>query len=453
MQYILEEAELPQHANKPETREEQPDIAQSTSTAEMEAGEPETQEQENTALVPTEPEVIEGEVVELEPQVRPEASPLPKQKPYWLLIPFAIVLCLLFLAGSYVLPLLTPSAIVLIIPTEQHLATTTAIQVHGRLLPALILSQSQTVPATGKRHQDATQAQGTITFYNGLLTWQTIPARTTVTGQDRVAISTDQAARIPPASNTTPPTFGQVTVAAHAVQPGARGNIPPYDINGSCCGSSILVKNTSAFSGGQNERDATVVTRQDINNAVTSLLITLSQVEAAALQVQLHPGEALIPSNCCPHISTDRQIGEEAKHVQVSVSVTCGGIAYAAHEVDQGATQMATTASANHFGTGYIPLGGTHVTITHAIITNQAQGMVTVTVKIAATVVYQITPGEKEQMRHLIVGKTPQRAQALLLQLPGIAGAAITIKGNAAFDAATMPDNPQAITIVVVERV
>jgi hypothetical protein len=427
-----EEAILLEHSNEPEPLEPQPETSEPTTSPEPEAGEPETQKQENTTLVPTEPEVIEGEVVELEPQVHPEASPFPQQKPYWLLIPFAIVLCLLFLAGSYVLPLLTPTATVTILPVERTF-TTTAIRVHGRLLPTLTISQSQTVLATGKRHQDATQAQGEITFYNGLLTWQTIPAGTTVTGQDGVAISTDQAARIPPATNTTPPTFGQVTVAAHAVQPGAQGNIPPYDINGSCCTASILVKNTTAFTGGQNKRDATVVTRQDINTAVTLLLTTLSQVENAALQAQLHPGEALLPASCTPHVSTDHKAGDEAKHVSVSVSVTCSGMAYAAHEVDQDAMQMATTASVNHFGTGYIPLGDTHVTSTRATITHQAQGIATVTVKIEATVVYHITPVEKEQMRNLIAGKTPKLAQALLLHLPGVAGAAITITGHAVF--------------------
>jgi hypothetical protein len=451
----LEEAALTQHANEPETPEPQPDIEEQTSTPEPEVGAPETQEREGTALAPTEPEVVDGEVIELEPPEPLDACQPSKQKPYWLLIPFAIVLCLLFLAGLYLLPLLTPSATVLIIPVEKNISLTTAIKVQGRLLPTLTLSQSQTTPATGKRHQDATQAQGTITFYNGLLSSQTIAAGTILTGADGVEIITDQAARIPPASNTTPPTFGQVTVAAHAVQPGVNGNIPPYDINGSCCGASILAKNTAAFTGGADARDYTVVTRVDINIAVTSLLVTLSQSENAALQVQLHPGEALIPASCSPHVSTNHKLGEEAKQVSVSVSETCEGIAYAAHEVDQEATQMETTASANRFGTGYIPLRDTHLTITHATITNQAQGTVALTVKIDATVVYQLTPREKEQIRNLIAGKTKQQAQALLLQLPGIAGAAITITGHAVFtasDTATLPDNPKAITIVIAER-
>ena len=155
-------------------------------------------------------------------------------------------------------------------------------------------------------------------------------------------------------------------------------------------------------------------------------------------------------------ISTNHKAGEEAKHVSVSVSITCSGIAYTAHEVDANDTQMLTTIARQRFGTGYIPLGDTHVTIIRATITNQAQGMVTLTVNIEATLVYHIPPGEKEQMRRLIAGKTPKLAQAILSQLPGIAGAAITMHGDTEFtasDTATLPDNPGSITILVVQRV
>jgi len=62
-----EETALPENTNE---QGRQPEISDPTSTP----------EQEQTALVPTEPEVIEGEVVELEPQVRPEEDTPPKQK-------------------------------------------------------------------------------------------------------------------------------------------------------------------------------------------------------------------------------------------------------------------------------------------------------------------------------------------------------------------------------------
>lgn len=115
----------------------------------QEPAQPETQEQEVTALVPMEPDVIEGEVVEIEP---PADHTSPKQKPYWLVIPLTILLCLSFLGVSLLLPLFSQSAIVTLVPVEQSLSAITAIQVRGRSLAPLTLSQSTSISATGKRH-------------------------------------------------------------------------------------------------------------------------------------------------------------------------------------------------------------------------------------------------------------------------------------------------------------
>src|SRR5258708_39403301 len=129
-------------------------------------------EPETTALVPAEPDVIEGEVIELAPPENQEDQIPPKQRPYGLLVPLTVLACLLFLAGSYLLPLFTPTATITIIPIERSITTTTAIKVQARAIAPLTLSQSATVPATGKRHQTATRAPRTITFYHGLPTPQ-----------------------------------------------------------------------------------------------------------------------------------------------------------------------------------------------------------------------------------------------------------------------------------------
>src|SRR5258708_28844558 len=185
-------------------------------------------EPETTALVPAEPDVIEGEVIELAPPENQEDQIPPKQRPYGLLVPLTVLACLLFLAGSYLLPLFTPTATITIIPIERTVTITTAIQVHATAVSPRTLSQSATVAATGKRQQSATRAAGTITFYNGLLTSQTIAAGTVFTGSDATQVVTDKVATIPAAN---PPLEGQVTVSAHAIATGASGNIPAYDIN------------------------------------------------------------------------------------------------------------------------------------------------------------------------------------------------------------------------------
>ena len=422
------------------TNEPQPEQSEPARTTEQETT-------KTTALVPApaEPEVIEGVVIEIEPPEEPADHPPPKQKPYWLLIPLTIFCCLLFLAGSFLVPLFTPSATVTLIPVERTITTTATIQVPGRMLPPLTLMQSTTTLATGERHQDATQAHGTITFYNGTFTTQTITAGTIFTASNGVQIITDQAAVIPAAN---PPIFGQTTVSAHAVLTGASGNIPAYDINTACCATSVLAKNTEAFTGGQNARDYTVVTRADIQNAASPLKATLLKSEQAALHAQLNPGEALITPPCSPKVTTDQKIGDEAKEVQVTVSETCLGIAYQANALQQNTTQLLQQEVIKRLGTGYSLIGDLQVRIVDATITDYSRGIATIAVKLDAIYVYQLSEGERQYLLHLIAGKTKQQAVQDLLHVPGIQGVVITINGNAT----TLPQEEGKITIIVAHR-
>src|SRR5215469_3753754 len=108
----LEETTLMQNTNEQEV------------PPEPEAAPPEMQEQEVTALVSILPNVIEGEVVEIEPPEQTADRSPSKQKPYWFCIPFTILLCLLFLAGSYLVPLFTPWTTVTLIPVARTITTT-----------------------------------------------------------------------------------------------------------------------------------------------------------------------------------------------------------------------------------------------------------------------------------------------------------------------------------------
>ncbi len=176
-----------------------------------------------------------------------------------------------------------PVATVTIVPSV-HMVTVSATMPLGRLIHPITLSQSQTTPTTGKGHQDARAAQGTLTFYNGLFTAQRVPAGTILTDANGVQIATDQEADVP-AGN--PPSYGMVTVASHAVRPGEQGDIAPYDINQACCANAILAKNTAAFYGGQNERDFRTVAKGDITSVSTLLKTSLAQSVQGAVQGQL----------------------------------------------------------------------------------------------------------------------------------------------------------------------
>jgi hypothetical protein len=400
---------------------------------------------ETTALVPTAPDVIEGEIIVIEPLETIDAHTFPKQKSYWLLIPSTILLCFIILAGSYLVPLLTPTATITVIPVERSITITTAIQVHGRLLPALTISQSATAQATGIRHLRATQAHGTITLYNGQFSSQTIAAGTIFNGASGVRIITDQATRIPAGS---PPVYGQATVPAHALLPGTQGDIPAYDINTACCGPSVFAKNTRGFTGGASARDVPVVTWTDIEAASSTLKTTLNRSLQAALQAQMNPGEAFMPSPCTPTTTSDHQPEDAAKQVQVTVSATCSGIAYAAHDVHQYATKMITSQAINTLGATYSLIGDIQVTIVHATITDHIKGIATLALKIDATYFYQIRSREQEHLSTLLAGKPKQQAITTLLRFPGIQAASIHLAGGNT----TLPTDPRHIQIIVMYR-
>lgn len=351
---------------------------------------------------------------------------------------FTVVLLVASIVFQVVLAVLAPTPTITLIPSARDLGSTTTIMVvsgtpigggrmQGRLLPSLTLTQARTVPATGKGHQDAQYAVGTITFYNGLLLFQTVEAGTRLAGSGGVQVVTDHVAVIPPALATTPPTYGQVTVSAHATQTGPQGNIPVRGVNEACCLPSVLAQNTVAFRGGQSERDYPVVTRADLDHVVNSLTGTLTQGEHAALTAQLTPGEALVPPTCTRAVTTDHQPGEEAAAVIVTVAERCTAVAYQSAALQDEAGQALTREATRQLGTRYGLIGTMQVSVLQASLTaNQKQGIAIMSVRVEGTWSYQFSQDELQQIKRLVAGKTPRQAQLTLLRVPGIEKMIIT---------------------------
>ncbi len=243
--------------------------------------------------------------IEDEPDLPPVDSRGPepgtrRETPYFL---HFLLLLLLFVlldsADSALGALFAPTVTVAITPQVRTLGATATISVgnrgemHGRVLAPLTLTQSQTVRATGRGHQEAVAATGQLTFYNGQLQSVTIASGTVFTTGDGIQVVTLEAAVIPAADpSTNPPAFGQITVPAQAVQKGASGNIGAFAISGSCCASSVIVKNLAPFRHGQDARDFPYVTKGDIQGVVSQLTPLLLQSERAAFSSQLTAQEA-----------------------------------------------------------------------------------------------------------------------------------------------------------------
>ncbi len=99
-----------------------------------------------------------------------------------LVVNLSVVLVVFFI---HIYPILTATATITIVPKRAVFTTSlTLSNIQSRIFQPLALTQSRTVPATGKGHQDATQATGTITLYNASIQEQTIDAGTLLIGSD-----------------------------------------------------------------------------------------------------------------------------------------------------------------------------------------------------------------------------------------------------------------------------
>jgi len=314
-----------------------------------------------------------------------------------------------------------PIATIIIIPKSQQVTVTGTLQL-GRILSPITISQEAETQATGKGHQDARQAQGYITFYNGLFSQQTVAAGTILTGNSGEQIATEQDANIPPESQSIPPMLGQATVSAHAVTPGSNGNIPAGDINQPCCETAIKAVNTTSFSGGQDERDFRTVTKIDIATIAATLKTSLVQSMQGALTGQLKSNESFVALPCTPTTTADHQTGQEATQVKVTVSETCSAVAYNSLQVETRAMQLLIIQEEKKLGTGYSELGDPQVSVTTASAQNKK---VVVSFNAQGLWVYALATQEQQYIKKLIAGKTKENAMQLLSALPGIERASI----------------------------
>ncbi len=270
-------------------------------------------------------------------------------------------------------------------------------------------------------------------------TSQTIQAGTVLSGPDGVQIITDQDALIP-AGN--PPSYGQVTISAHAVQAGKTGNIPAYDINSACCLASVLAKNPENFTGGQDARDFQTVAKTDISNVATPLKTTLAQSTQGALQGQLKEGEEIVTLPCSPTVAADHQAGDEATKVTVTVSETCSAAAYNSQELKEKATQLVTSQALKKLGVGYSMLGENQITGTQI---TTARPTPTLTFSTQGSFVYGLSETAQEHMKSLIAGKTKQEAMHILATFPGIKS--ISMQWD---EQTKLPVNTRLIHIVII---
>jgi hypothetical protein len=334
-----------------------------------------------------------------------------------------------------------PIATVTLVPKSQEVTLTGTVQL-GRLIAPLTISQSQTVPTTGKGHQDAKEAHGAITLYNGQLQSVTVAAGTVFTASNGAQAITEQEATIPAA---TPPIEGQATITAHAVTSGLSGNIPAKSIHAACCALSVLAVNLTSFTGGQNERNFQTVRTADIAHIATPLKTAVAQSMRGALQGQVQASEQLQMLPCTPTVRSDHQIGQEAPTITVTVSETCSAAAYNTADLDRKATGLLTRQAGTMPGSAYSLIGNIQVRITKATIMHTPAPLVFLSFQVSGTWMYALSQGTQQQIKTLIAGKTKQEAVRLFAKLAGIESVAISWGGES-----RLPKNTGYIHITII---
>lgn len=331
---------------------------------------------------------------------RIDTIPLQQRDPmHWQVVVCLYVFVFATIGGAIIGVLTYPTVTIEVAPMTKEVRYTAHLALQTRILAPVTVSKTLSAPTTGHGHQDATNATGTLTLYNGLFTAQTIPVETIFTGHDGSKVATDQAVTIPAAQ---PPQEGEATVNASALTKGAAGNIPAGEIAATIT-NGVLVKNLSAFTGGRDARDYQAVAKADIDALTTSLSNVLSQQMPFAFI--LRPGETVYLTHCHVQTILDHTIGQEATMLTSNASDTCSGVAYNQNALAQQATIAFTMQTSP--GANYQLAGSVQVTIV---------SLFPLTVSLRGLWVYHLSQDEEQLFAQQVAGDTPAQAKAYLLQ-------------------------------------
>jgi hypothetical protein len=356
-----------------------------------------------------------------------------------------------------ILPRGLPPATIIITPDSKTVANTYVIlavpngqtNINQRQVAARPLTSQQStskqINATGHTQIPAAAAHGTLTFENGSFTTPfTVGAGQTFTAGNGTVVATDAAVTISAGNGVT---YGVASVAAHAVNPGAAGNIGARAIDGACCTSSgnIFVFNSTAFTGGQDAKNYSFVQQSDVDAFVNGAVPQLTNQANNALRGQLKSGEQLAQATNCPSTMThNNPIGDQGVNVtstNVTVSVTCSAVAYDANAMQNLVSQLLQRQAASSAGPGYALNG-------NVVVQSQVQQVnddrtVSLLVTAKGLWVYQFSNQQKQQLAKLVAGKSINSAKAILQAQPGVHS--VTISSNNA----TLPTDPSQIAISI----
>jgi hypothetical protein len=157
-------------------------------------------------------------------------------------------------------------------PAYEH----TTLRVPPQFLPIHTFTATAPVIPTGSKTYPAIQAAGVLTIYNGSILSQRIPQGMIITAGNGIEVVTNQSVFVP---GGNPPAYGIASVSAHAIPAGVQGNLPSLSIS-NVYGTSLFIRNVTAFHGGRNAYSVKVVTDRDRQTAIDTARLVLTSQEA-----------------------------------------------------------------------------------------------------------------------------------------------------------------------------
>lgn len=316
------------------------------------------------------------------------------------------VLCLSFM-GIIWQCITYPHTLVVLYTKAIPASLTTTLALPTRTLAPITLTRSATTATTGTGHQDARAATGTLLFYNGSATPQSVPGGSVFRGKDGVQVTIDHHVTIPAANL---PAIGSLSVVAHALLPGRQGNIAAFDVN-STLSPVLKVRNEAPFTNGRDARTFRAVASQDLTAITSAVNDTLTQAFTTAFSLQ--PGEAAIPTTCTAKTTPTHQTGEEAQTVTLTIVKTCSAVAY---------NQDALTSKARAAFTSTRPGAQYHVV---GRMQTSLASVSPLTVSISGNWAYTFTADYEQLLAQDIQAESPAQARAALLKTGVISSASV----------------------------
>jgi serine/threonine protein kinase len=334
----------------------------------------------------------------------------PRRKRFssWLLSAGALgcIVLLIAMFANFMLPLFSSTVTVTLIPRskqEQITMPVPASQLHAHQLSTIAPVQTNSGNVSGTF--PGTKAHGTLLFLNNA-NHEIIVQTAVFTGKSNVPVTFQGPVTVP----FTNPTF--LEVPAQAVDAGAKGNLPQFDIVQNCC-NGIVVKNTT-FTGGQDAQPDDQIQQSDITNVANPLVTSQTQSGQASLKAQVKSNERVVSSSnhCQPAVTPSAPAGTQAKVVTVSVSVACTEEVYTAALAQEIAARLLNQQARQDVGATYQLAG-------QATVGVEMDGDQFI-LKARGIWAYAFSPVRLHQLAASVAGKSPDGARSLLLQQQGV---------------------------------